>query len=201
MPLNPLELVGPALIIAAVAATLVGWRTFGIRVAAAICGAAVTLLPLGPTTPGAFILGTFGPASAATVLLVGAYLYSLIMSTPFRQPRAMLVCLAVTGVVFYPLTFGFSDFDPYEHGYRGLTVPALMLAFVLVGWIARSVAIPCWISLAALLYALGAYDSNNLWDYLISPVDAIYAADVLAIAAWRHFRSPSARQPGNATGT
>jgi hypothetical protein len=119
------------------------------------------------------------------------------MDLPFRQPRALLVCLVVTGAVFYPLTFGLSDFDPYEHGYRGLMVPTLMLAFVLTGWIARSIAVPCWISLAALLYAFGAYDSNNMWDYLISPIDAIYAAGALVIAACRNFRSTPPKQPGS----
>jgi hypothetical protein len=200
MPLNPFGLLGPMLLMAALAATLARSRGFSTRVAAAIGGAVLTVLPLGPTTPAAFFLGTFGPASAAALILLGGYLYARAMDLPFRQPRALLGCLVVTGAVFYPLTFGFSDFDPYEHGYRGLMVPALMLGFVLIGWIARSVAIPCWISLAALLYTLGAYDSNNVWDYLISPLDVIYAAGALAIAAWRNFRSIPAEQPGSVAG-
>jgi hypothetical protein len=201
MPVNPLELLSPALLMAAFAAALVRSKGPSVRVAAAIGGAVLIFLPLGPTTPAAFFLGTFGPASAATLIFLAGYLYALTMNLPFRQPRALLVCLLVTGAAFYPLTFGFSNFDPYELGYQGLMAPALMLVFVLAGWFARSVAIPCWISLAALLYALGAYDSNNLWDYLISPVDAMYATGALVIAAWRNFRSTPAGQPESVAST
>jgi hypothetical protein len=182
MSIKPLELLGPTLLMAAFVVAPVNSKRFGIRVSAAICGAAMTFLPAGSTTLGGFFLGTFGPISAATLVIVAGYLHAAIIGATYRTSYAMLVCLAVVGLVFYPLTFGLSDFDPYDLGYRGLTIPALMLAFVLVGWIAKSVDILCWILLAALLYALGSYDSNNLWDYLIFPTDSIYAVGAIVMA-------------------
>ena len=189
MSMKPLELLGPTLLMAAFVVTPVYSKIFRIRVSAAICGAAMTFLPAGPTTFGEFFLGTFGPVSAATLVIVAGYLHAVIIGATYRTSRAMLVCLGVVGLVFYPLTFGLSDFDPYGLGYRGLTIPALMFAFVLVGWIAKSVDILCWILLAALLYALGSYDSNNLWDYLIFPTDSIYAVGALVISAQRAHRT------------
>jgi hypothetical protein len=194
MSIKPLELLGPTLLMTAFVVTPVYSKRFGIRVSAAICGAAMTFLPAGPTTLGGFFLGTFGPVSAASLVIVASYLRAVFIGAIYQTSRAMLVCLAVVGLVFYPLTFGLSDFDPYDLGYRGVTIPALMLAFVLVGWIAKSVDILCWILLAALLYAIGSYDSNNLWDYLIFPADSIYAVGALVIGAQRAHRRPDKKQ-------
>jgi hypothetical protein len=192
--MKPLELLGPTLLMAAFVVTPVYSKRLGIRVLAAICGAATTFLPAGPTTLGECFLGTFGPVSAASLVIVAGYLHAIIIGATYRTSRAMLLCLAVVGLVFYPLTFGLSDFDPYDLGYRGLTIPALMLAFVLVGWITKSVDILCWIFLAALLYALGSYDSNNLWDYLIFPTDSIYAVGALVITLSARIGRPTKTQ-------
>ncbi len=181
MPINPFEALGPTLLAAALAGHLVRSKSPGVRIFAAACGAVVANLPIGPATPVTFFLGTFGPVSAATLVVTAGYLYAAIMKRTFYPSRVLLLCLAITGAVFYPLTFGLSSFDPYDLGFRGLTVPALMLAFVVVGWTARAIDIQFWIALAALLYMVGAYDSNNLWDYLIFPTDPILAAGVLAV--------------------
>jgi hypothetical protein len=213
VPVNLFELAGPMLVMAAFALALVHRQRLGVRVAAAICGAAAAFLPIGPTTPGLLLLGTAGPVSAATLVLVGNHAYGAIRhgSRRRRSSRALLVCLLVTGAAFYPLTFGLTSFDPYELGYRGAIVPALMLGYVVVGWLARAADILCWIALTALLYLLGAYDSNNFWDYLIFPTDPIYAAGALAVRALRaptspvqgechSDQSPAARVPSNVSG-
>jgi hypothetical protein len=181
MPINPFEALGPTVLVASLAGNLVRRKSLGIRILASSAGAVVTNLPIGPATPATFFLGTVGPVSAATLVLAAGYLYAAITKQNYSASRALSVCLAITGAVFYPLTFGLSDFDPYDLGYRGFTVPLLMSAFVFVGWAARAVDIQCWIALAALLYIAGAYDSNNLWDYLIFPTDPILAAGALAI--------------------
>ncbi len=181
MPINPFEVLGPTLLVAALAGNLVRSKAGSVRILASTCGAAVTNLPMGPATPATFFLGTVGPVSAATLVFAAGYLCAAIMKQQYRISRALLTCLIITGAVFYPLTFGLSNFDPYDLGYRGLTVPALMFAFVLVGWSARAIDIQLWIALAALLYMIGAYDSNNLWDYLIFPADPIWAAGALVI--------------------
>ena len=190
MPINPFEVLGPTLLVAALAGNLVRSKAPGVRVLASTCGAVVTNVRIGPATPATFFLGTFGPVSAATLVLASAYFCAAIMKRHYRPSPALLVCLAMTGAVFYPLTFGLSNFDPYHLGYRGLAVPALMFAFVVVGWIARAADIQLWIALAALLYMVGAYDSNNLWDYLIIPTDPVFAAVALAFGL-QHRRDKS----------
>jgi len=100
--------------------------------------------------------------------------------------RALLICVLVIGIVFYPLTMGLTAFDPYDLGYRGLALPALMLVLVAIGWFVRVADIPCWVGLAALLFLLDAYGNRNLWDYLICPLDVVFAtADLIIVTLWR----------------
>ena len=203
MPINPIELLGPALLLAAVAVTLVPSKRLLIRGFVAVCGGATIFITvatkigpmsIGPATVGEYFLGTFGPVSAASLVIVGGYLHKKIIGEKYQTSHALLLCLTAVGLVFYPLTFGLSNFDPYELGYRGFSIPGLMFAFVVIGWVTRSVDVLCWIALAALLYAFGAYDSNNLWDYLIFPLDPIYAIVVLAIGIKRAYRRSSEAQ-------
>jgi hypothetical protein len=178
MPVNSMELIGPILILAVIATALLHrLRPVG-RFTIAACAGALAFLPVGATTIGAFLLAIFGPVSAATIVLCATYLHSTVTGSrkPRLPSRAFLLCLLVTGVVFYPLTFGLTTFDPYDLGYRGLTMPALMLGYLLVGWFAGACDIACWIALAALLYLIDASDSRNLWDYLLFPLDPIAAA-------------------------
>lgn len=188
MFVNPFVSIGPVLMFAAVASMLVPWPGRAGRIAIAVGGGLVAFVPAFGTTPGEFLLGIMGPVSAATIVFIAVFLYALVTrqhewlfpSRPFR------ICVLVIGLVFYPLTIGLTTFDPYDLGYRGLALPALMLILLAVGWIARVSDIACWVGLAALLFLLDAYGSRNLWDYLIFPVDVVFAVlDMIMIALWR----------------
>lgn len=189
MPVNFMALIGPILILAVTAAALSRRLRPVWRMGLAACAGALVFVPVGATTVGGLILGVVGPVSAATIVLCGLYLHSTISGR--RSPRLpspqFLLCILLTGLVFYPLTFGLTTFDPYDLGYRGLTVPALMLAYLLIGWLTGAADIACWIALAALLYLLGADNSGNLWDYLLFPPDVVVAAAALALA-WSRSR-------------
>ena len=187
MPVNALAFIGPVLILAVIASALLSWPKPGGRIAIAACGGLAALIPIGQTTPAAFLLGTFGPVSAATMVFCGLYLYARIAGRRDRQlpSSAFLLCVVVTGAIFYPLCAGLTSFHPYDLGYRGLALPALMLVYVAIGWIARAPDIPCWVALAALLFLLDAYNSRNLWDYLIFPFDLLAGATYLTIAVRR----------------
>lgn len=180
--------ISPVLIFAALASMLVPWPSRAGRIVIAICGGLIAFVPAFGTTPGQFLLGTMGPVSAATMVFIVVFLYALITRQYDRlfPSRAFLICVLVIGIVFYPLTIGLTTFDPYDLGYRDLALPALMLLLVAIGWVARVPDIPCWVGLAALLFLLDAYGSRNLWDYLIYPVDVIFAVlDLIIVALWR----------------
>jgi hypothetical protein len=196
-----IELIGPVLILAVMTTAFLARLPLpGYRPAIAACGGALAFLPVGSTTVGAFILAVVGPASAATIVLCLIYLQSALVGPhkPCLPTRAFLLCLVVTGVVFYPLTFGLTTFDPYDLGYRGGAVPGLMFAYLLIGWVARASDIPCWIGLSALLYLLDANGSSNLWDYLLFPLDPIVASFCfLFLRSSRTRYAEPARQKGS----
>ncbi len=183
MPVNAMEIAGLMLIAASFAALLASRGNRIVRIAGAIIGAGLVVVPFGQASASTLFLGIFGPLSAATLVMAAKSLYAIIAGREEQRwpSTAIAVCLIAIGAAFYPLTFGLTSFDPYEFGYRGVVVPAMMLVLVLVGWRSRAADILCWIALAALLYTFGAYDSRNLWDYLIVPFDSIYAARVLAV--------------------
>jgi len=148
-----------------------------------IGGGPGAFLPVMRTTPGEFLLGLMGPASAATMVFLALFLYAMIIRRYGRlfSSRVFLICILVIGVIFYPLTMGLTAFHPYDLGYRGLALPALMLVLVAIGWVTRVSDIPCWVGLAVLLFLLDADSSRNLWDYLICPLDVVFAAGDLIV--------------------
>jgi len=186
--MNALAIIGPVLIFASVASLLVPWLNRAGRMIIAICGGVIAFAPIMQTTPGEFLLGLMGPVSAATMVFLALFLYAMITRRYDRlfPSRAFLVCILVIGVIFYPLTMGLTTFDPYDLGYRGLALPALMLVLVAIGWFVRVADIACWVGLAALLFLLDAHGSRNLWDYLICPLDVVFAAaDLIIVTFWR----------------
>ena len=194
MPVNPFELLGPTVAAAALAVRLTYSRPRAVRILAASAGAIAANLPVGSISFATFFLGIVGPVSAATLVLMAGYLYAAFVKPDYVASRSLLVCLLIIGVIFYPLTFGLSSLDPYELGYRGLAIPMLMLIVVVIGWAAHAIDIHCWIAVTALLYVIHAYDSANLWDYLIFPVDPIFAAAGLTIDLRRR-RNKQDREP------
>lgn len=184
MPVNPIEALGPMLLIAALAASLAARFDRRVRIGAAVAGAVLGLASFGPQSFTTLALGVLGPVSAATLVMLATSLHATLRGTRGGPTTTMLLLLAAIGAAFYPLTIGLTAFDPYEFGYRGFAVPALMLVIVAIGWWRRAFDVPCWIALAALLYVVGAYDSRNLWDYLIFPFDPVVALIVLAVRAF-----------------
>lgn len=199
MSVNPIEAAGPVLLVAGIVASFASRFDARTRMGAAIAGAAFALVPFGAQSFVSLVLGVLGPVSAATLVMLTTSLAGTLRGNRFGPTTTLLLMLLVIGAAFYPLTLGLTVFDPYEYGYRGLAVPALMLAVTAVGWWRGALDVLCWIALAALLYVLQAYDSRNLWDYLIFPLDPIIAAIMLAASALRVILfKPAARSPSSA---
>lgn len=103
--------------------------------------------------------------------------------------RILLILIALTALVFYPMALGWGSFDPYRSGYgdpwfmSGLLVVALAATF----WCAQEIALV--IALAVLAWSAGWYESTNLWDYLLDPLLSIYAVTVLVRQAVQRLRA------------
>ena len=132
--------------------------------------------------------GMFGDFSVSTLLLcllaVGNRLnlppaVGCVVAELNRARSVLLGLIVASAALFYPMALGAGMFDPYALGYAplGLILGLGLLGLLAVwrGWYLLALAI----ALAIFAWSVGSYESTNLWDYLLDPLVAIYAASAL----------------------
>ena len=137
---------------------------------------AASLIPIAGMPLAGYVRGMVGDLSFTTVVLAWAAIlqpHCATMEGKHRQHLLMLV--AATALIFYPMTLGMSLVDPYRLGYGNPVFVAVVLIVASAAWLLRHTPIALCLSLATLAWSLGWYESANLWDYLIDPLVAIYA--------------------------
>jgi hypothetical protein len=177
-------LAGSAIAMVAVAVSLPGVaripRSHLVLLACAIAG--VALAPLGALPAAAYVRGAIGDLSITSLVLL-----ALSISRPmFDRHRVdaqsgfelrILVALAAAGL--YPLALGIGLFDPYRLGYGNPWFLGALLLVALAACFSQRLLPAICIALAVLAWSAGWYESNNLWDYLLDPLLAIYAIGAL----------------------
>jgi len=162
------------------------------RAALAALVAILALVPLGGLPPAAYLRGATGDLSVTSVLLLlrSALGRQLGWSpTEARERLALQILIAGAAVALYPLALGAGPFDPYRLGFGSpWMIGALSLA-ALAAWGARMLFVSLCIALALLAWALGWYESGNLWDYLLDPLLSMWAAGALALRGARRLLS------------
>ena len=140
----------------------------------------VSLIPIAGMPLAGYVRGMVGDLSITTVVLAWAAIlhpHCPTMEERHRQP--LLVLIAATALIFYPMTLGMSLIDPYRLGYADPVFVVIVLAIASAAWLARYSLIALCLALATLAWSLGWYESTNLWDYLLDPLVAIYATGTL----------------------
>ena len=143
------------------------------------------LIPFSGMPIAAYVRGVTGDLSITTlVLLWFALLRPWCNCGVTAAPRhAILILIALAALAFYPMALGAVAYDPYRLGYGDpLFVSALLLA-ALAAWFSKLALIALCIAFATLAWAVGWYESNNLWDYLLDPFVAIHALAAVTIRA------------------
>ena len=150
------------------------------------------LVPLGDLSLAAYLRGATGDLSITTLALLMMCGIGRITSSSLDKGRpggvafkqcftsqhnrsALLMFIALAALALYPLALGISSFDPYRLGYGN---PWLVFAFLLIAllaWLRKFDLIAVCIAFATLAWAVGWYESDNLWDYLLDPFVSIYA--------------------------
>jgi hypothetical protein len=192
MPTDLTGLAGPALA-AAVACTLFARRwPRGARAALAIGAAVLMLVPFGELSPAAYVRGATGDLSIASVALL---LRCLLARRPLdaRNRLALQMALAFAALALYPLALGLAAFDPYRLGFGDPWLVGALGLVALAAWRARLTPLALGIALALLAWAIGWYESGNLWDYLIDPLLSLWAIVALLLrGARRVLQRPAA---------
>ena len=142
------------------------------------------LIPFGELSIAAYLRGAIGDLSITTLVLVWCALLKPWFgcgTDDIKTRRALLILVALVALMFYPLALGMTAFDPYRLGYGDMKFVAELLLVALAAWLWKYDLIASCIAFAALAWAVGWYESGNLWDYLLDPWISIYALCVIAL--------------------
>ena len=156
------------------------------RIAVMLVAALALFAPFGDLSAAAYVRGVTGDLSVTTLVLAGAACVSGLTGRTAIGPRDLrgLFWLVVSAAAFlYPFALGWTRFDPYALGYGSIGFVTAMLLITLAAWHFRQNVVVLIVIAAALAYLAGAYESRNLWDYLIDPVVSLYAIVCLLAAA------------------
>jgi len=156
-----------------------------VRYAVMLAVAVAVFISIGGLSVAGTMRGTTGDLSVPTLILAANACVSRIAGRTLFAPRewsALLRAVAVAGLFLYPFALGFTPFDPYTLGYGSAALTTVLLFATLAAWRAGLNLIVLVVVIAAVAYLAGAYESRNLWDYLIDPLVAFYALARLGAA-------------------
>ena len=157
----------------------------------------VLLIPFNGLPLAAYVRGIVGDLSITTIVLLWtALLQPCCAATELEHRDRLLILVAAAALFLYPMTLGMSLYDPYRMGYSDTVFVAVVLVIASAAWLLRHSLIATSLALATLAWSLGWYESTNLWDYLLDPLDAIYALGTLlklGINKYRVFGAKSNR--------
>ena len=179
-------LVGIAFAVAVLLVRLLGAKYLS-RVAGFLLVGILMVIALLPVIQGlslaGYLRGYVGDLSVTTWVLMSVILLGKSKSLVSQQ-YDLLVLVAVTALIFYPLALGLGLFDPYRLGFGhiGFMVSLLLLSL----WcVFQQKNLIVWsICLALFAWTVGWSESNNMWDYLIDPWLSIYAIGAMIRHLW-----------------
>jgi hypothetical protein len=151
------------------------------------------LIPFGPVSAAFYVRSFVGDLSITTLvfffLITSGALFN---ASPAQKKEVELFCVLLFPIVliFYPLALGLTMYDPYILGYGSPYLLGFIFLGTLLAWFRHQWLIAVSLSLSIFCYAIGWYESNNLWDYLIDPLLAVYTLVVLInlclLRLWRY---------------
>jgi hypothetical protein len=183
-------LAGAAVVIATVAVAVgrtIGRRRSRLALLAGV-SAIAALAPIGAVPLAGYFRGVGGDLSLTTlVLLLRALLQHVRGAEPVEAQATFALRLLVSagGLVLYPLALGLGAWDPYRLGYGDPWFLSALLAIALTAlFLDLPLVTPC-IALGVLAWGLEAYESRNLWDYLLDPLVFAWALSTLLLRGAR----------------
>jgi hypothetical protein len=153
----------------------------------------VALVPLGSLPAAGYLRGIVGDLSVTTVVLLVRGLLRPVVGgeeDDARSRLALQVLVAAFGLVLYPASLGLGPLDPYRLGYGSPWLLGGLLALALAAILGRVTAVAWCLALGVLAWTLGAYESRNVWDYVVDPLVAAWGLCALLLRGARALRGP-----------
>lgn len=145
----------------------------------------VMLIPFGGFPLAAYVRGVTGDLSVTTMVLLWCALSRpwSVCGENINHRHVLLALIALAALAFYPMALGLSAFDPYRLGYGSWQMVTALLLAALAAWLWKHHQLALCVGLATLAWAIGWYESDNLWDYLLDPFVSVYALAVIMMYA------------------
>jgi len=144
------------------------------RIVFTALAAGIAVVPLGGLPIAGYVRGVTGDLSMTTLVLLSVGFAGGLE----RKERLAVSRLVVMAAVFlYPMALGLGPFDPYRLGFspRGLLV--VLFGVAVFAWLRELYVLLLCVGSGVLAHALGLFESQNLWDYLVDPwvcIAAVY---------------------------
>ena len=182
---------GCMLLAAAAAAWCAGRSRF--RLAFALGSALLLLVPLGELLAVEYVRAAIGDLSIVTQVLLAAFIAGY---SPARRQLGAIMAAALAGATFlYPAALGLIQFDPYALGYASPYFVAALATLTLAAWYLRLEWLAACLLVAVAAKIAGVLESQNLWDYLVDPLLALYAVFWLCRMALRRSSAAAPSTP------
>jgi hypothetical protein len=140
------------------------------------------LLPITGLSLAAYLRGGIGDVSITAMLLLCSVLAKPWLSCATLDDKnrfALFGIIAIVALALYPMALGIGAYDPYRLGYGNAPFVIIVLLIALAAWYWKIYWVTLCITCAMLAWAVGWYESTNLWDYLLDPFVAGYAFYVM----------------------
>ena len=163
-----------------------------IKVVGFVVTFALGLIPFGDLSIAHYVGLLTGDISPVTVTLLLVYVYGQFFGRTYSADISTIqLLISGTAIMLYPTALGLSMFDPYSHGYHPIVLSPLLLALFCLGVYRGWYLLSTVLAIAFASYVLSILDSDNLWDYLIDPVLAIWCLCNIKPVSYTHLTLPT----------
>jgi len=177
--MNYIPLISATFFLATVASFFFRKKTRGLQGAIFIVVFLMALIPIEDISVASYVTIVAGDLSPISLALLTLFLFQNLtgrkLPGTFDEEVARLqIIISVVAIILYPTALGFSAMDIYSHGYYPLVLTPLIVAIfglsIYRGWYYLG----GLIILSWFCYQTGLLSSDNLWDYLMDPLLAIW---------------------------
>ena len=152
--------------------------------------ALVALVPVGALPLAGYLRGVVGDLSLTTLLVL---LRGMLRPPPHgpidaRNTLGLQLFVAAAGLALYPLALGLGPVDSYRLGYGPWALGVLFVVAVAAIILDLPLVTFC-VGLGVLAWAVGAYESRNLWDYVLDPLVWAWSLAVVGLGVARSLRA------------
>lgn len=144
----------------------------------------ISLVPLADQSVAHYTTGVIGNLSITSIVLLSTYIIYRCNSYSDKKGsfpgelktdlNRLYLIVGVIAIFLYPSALGLSHWDLYAEGYYPIILAPTLLAIFVLGIYRNWFFLSVLMAIVFVSYGFGFFESNNLWDYLIDPIVAIF---------------------------